>query len=310
MKVCLIGGGGFIGVNFARSLVEKEASVAVFGHRSRFAADLAGCTQHIAAFTDTDALARAVEGCDVVVHLIGRFDGLRRASLTQDTPDDGTARATARLLALGAEGRYGRLLFLSSGGTVYGVPTAVPLGEDSPQWPVSAYGVDKLALERTLHAHHHVHGLDYRIARVSNPFGPYQVPGRGQGVVAKMVDCARTGTPFPMMGDGGVIRDYFAVDDLSEALWRLARMEGPERVFNVGSGVGRSVKEMLTLVEQATGRRLTVAPLPPRPQDAPANILDISRARRVLGWQPAVPLEEGLRRTLAWQEAALPLLPA
>ena len=157
-----------------------------------------------------------------------------------------------------------------------------------------------MTLERYLHVYHHVHGLGYAVARVSNPFGPHQRHGTGQGVVAALLHCAITRSPFTISGDGSVVRDYFHVHDLVEALVRLAQHEGAEQVFNIGSGVGTSLNAMVELVEAATARPIECIYRPGRAIDAPVNVLDIGRAGRELGWRAETPLEVGLAQTFDW----------
>ena len=293
------GGGGFLGTNLARHLRERGGRVRIFGHATPFASDLAGCAYHPGDFADTARLRPAVEGCGTVSHLIGRPDldaiqAGRAAEIADLLP------ATLRLLELGAGGAFGRLVFVSSGGTVYGSAARLPIAEDAPQWPISAYGAGKLAIERFLHVHGHVHALDYRIARVANPIGPYQLPTRPQGVVAALLGHALAGTAFPLLGTGSVVRDFVAVADVAEALRRLAVHTGAPRVFNIGSGVGNSLLEMIGHVEAVLGRPVQIVRRPGRPIDVPANVLDIARAAAELDWRPVTPLRLGLQRTADW----------
>ncbi len=309
---CLVGGGGFIGTNLARHLMAEGHRVRLFGHPPADPALLEGlCPDGIplwqADLKDRDALREAVAGCKVVVHLVGATNlPATEANNARDVAQ--TVEATLGLLDMGIAGLYERLVFVSSGGTVYGVPDRLPIPEDSPHWPISSYGVGKLAVERYLHVYHHLHGLDYRIARVANPYGPGQRPGRGQGVVAALLHSALTGRPFPLMGEGSVVRDYVAVADVCAALSALGGLADPlDRVVNVGSGMGLSVREMIRLVEEVSGRPILLEPRPARSLDVPASVLDISRARRMLGWAPVVSLRDGLAEAAEWMAGYLDL---
>ncbi len=129
-------------------------------------------------------------------------------------------------------------MFVSSGGTVYGIPAHVPIAEEAPTDPISAYGVSKLAVEKYLGLYRHLHGLDYAVLRLANPFGACQDPDRRQGVVAALVQAVLDGRPVEIWGDGRVVRDFIYAPDAAEAIAMAASLAGPVRVLNVGSGVG------------------------------------------------------------------------
>ncbi|GAB6043772.1 NAD-dependent epimerase/dehydratase family protein [Endothiovibrio diazotrophicus] len=300
-QVCIVGA-GFLGTNLARHLLERGDRVRLFGHPPPWPEALEGCELIAGELADGEALAAALAGCERLYHLVGSVD---LPAVEARRIDDlghsvgGSLALFERALAAGVE----RVVFISSGGAVYGVPERLPIDEMAPQWPISSYGAAKLAVERYLHVYHRQHGLDYRIARLGNPFGPFQRPGRGQGVVAALLDAALTGRPFPLLGDGAVVRDYLYVEDACAALARLGEYDGGERVFNVGSGEGRSLSGMIHAVEGATGRPLQLDRRPARPLDVPACVLDVRRARERLGWSPETPLEEALQHTAEWLKA-------
>ncbi|MGM0594500.1 MAG: NAD-dependent epimerase/dehydratase family protein [Pseudomonadota bacterium] len=297
-RFCVVGGGGFIGTNLVRQLLERGHPVRVFGHTPRFPSALVGCERFDGEFSDNAALAAAVEGQDVVVHLLGDTD-IAGVEAKRAEYIGSYLKNTLQLLDYAAQGRFGRFLFVSSGGTVYGVPSRIPIQEESAQWPISSYGVNTLVVERYLHVYHHQFGIDYRIARLGNPFGPYQLPGR-QGVVATLLHCALQQVPFPLMGDGSAVRDYLYVADAVEALARMATYQGCRRVFNIGSGVGHSLSDLIAEVEAITERRLVIQQSVGRSIDVPNNVLDIAQARHCLGWTPVTGLSEGIRQAAQW----------
>ena len=282
---CLVlGAGGFIGGHLCRELRRRGASVHGFGRRRSYPEALEGVRWTAGEFSDRAALARAVDGAEHVFHLLG---GTTPESSNKDPVADlaSGAMASLHLLEICRAAGVRKVVFLSSGGTVYGVPASVPLREDAPTDPISAYGVSKLAVEKYLHLYRHLHGLDYAVLRVANPFGPWQDPDRRQGVVPALMQAVLDGRPAEIWGDGRVVRDYLYAADAAEAVAEAAAYTGARRVFNVGSGVGRSVLDLLRDIGAALGRGTAVAAVhkPGRATDVPVNVLDTSLIRREMG---------------------------
>lgn len=300
---CLVlGAGGFIGGHLCRELRRRGASVHGFGRRRSYPEALEGVRWTTGEFSDRAALARAVDGAEHVFHLLG---GTTPESSNKDPVADLTAGAVASLHLLDICRAAGvrKVVFLSSGGTVYGVPASTPIREDAPTDPISAYGVSKLAVEKYLHLYRHLHGLDHAVLRVANPFGPWQDPDRRQGVVPALMQAVLDGRPAEIWGDGRVVRDYLYAADAAEAVAEAAAYAGPHRVFNVGSGVGRSVLDILRDVAAALGRGADAAAAvhkPGRATDVPVNVLDTSLIRREMGWAPRTGWAEALEATAAW----------
>jgi UDP-glucose 4-epimerase len=196
-----------------------------------------------------------------------------------------------------------KVVFVSSGGTVYGRPQYVPIDEAHPTDPISSYGIAKLAIEKYLHLFHTLHGLDYAILRPSNPFGERQRVQASQGAVAVFLGKVLKGEPVDIWGDGSVVRDYIYIGDLIAALLAAQRYTGAMRIFNVGSGAGLSLNQLLDGIAQVTGRKAERRYLDARAFDVPANVLAVDRARQELGWTPATAFLDGLARTAAWMSA-------
>ncbi|RPI02448.1 MAG: NAD-dependent epimerase/dehydratase family protein, partial [Zetaproteobacteria bacterium] len=210
-----------------------------------------------------------------------------------------------RLWEACAARRVGRVIFLSSGGTVYGNAQRIPIREDDPTEPICAYGVSKLAAEKYLGLFHGLHGLDHVVLRPGNAYGPGQDPGRGQSAATVFAYRAFRNEPITIWGDGSATRDLLYVEDLADAVVRALAYDpgadGP-RVFNVGTGRGTSLKELAEVVGLAAGRVPQVRYAPGRATDVTANVLDASRLRERTGWEPRVALAEGIARMLqAWR---------
>jgi len=188
---------------------------------------------------------------------------------------------------------------LSSGGTVYGNPARVPVPEDAPCDPITSYGIVKLAAEKYIGMYAALYGVAARILRVGNAYGALQSSGRSQGVVAAVLAAARKGTPVRVFGDGLTVRDYIHVGDVAATTVELAqRADGP-RLVNVGTGIGRTILDVVNVVRSVSGAELTVEHVPDRGCDVRAVVLDVGALRSLLDWDP-VSLEEGIQRT--WRD--------
>ena len=196
----------------------------------------------------------------------------------------------------------GKIGCASSGGTVYRNPAKYPRSArfPPPTEPTCSYGICKFAIEKYLQLYHHLHGLDYCVLRLSNPFGERQRISTAQGAVSVFLYKALNDEMIEIWGDGTVVRDYFHVSDAATAFLKAAKYEGEPRIFNIGSGMGRSLNEILATIESILGRQVARTYLPGRPFDVPVNVLDITKARDTLGWQPMTCFEAGVARTLAW----------
>jgi UDP-glucose 4-epimerase len=298
---CLVlGGGGFIGTHLCQALLRLDAQVSGFGRSRTDPRALAGVVWTSGEFADRTALARAVEGCEVVFHLLG---GSIPDSSNRDPLGDllSSAAASLQLLEICRASMVRKVLFVSSGGTVYGIPRAIPIPESAPTDPISAYGISKLAVEKYLALYHYLYGCDYSILRVANTFGPYQSPHRRQGLIAAFMHRTARGQPVEIWGDGRVVRDYIYIDDVIDAILAAAGYDGPHHLFNVGAGVGRSVLEVVTDIAKVLGRP-DIVPIhkPGRATDVPVNVLDITLIRRELGWSPRTDWRDGLQQTADW----------
>ena len=300
MKALILGGGGFIGSHLAAALLAEKHAVRVlerpYRDRSASGPHPSGLDWREGDFGNAQDIGRALDGVDTVFHLIS-------TTQPQSSNDDPAFDVQSNLLPTlhlldQLRGRDGvRLIFVSSGGTVYGVPRQTPIPETHPTDPTCSYGIVKLAIEKYLALYRMLHGLDYRILRLANPYGPGQEANRAQGVVGTFLYRVTHGEQIEVWGDGSVVRDYLYISDAVSALQCAAAYRGDARIFNIGSGRGHSVREILGAVESVTGTRATVRYTPGRKFDVPVSILDITRAQAELGWQPAISLADGLRLT-------------
>ena len=303
MASCLVlGGAGFIGSHLAEALLQAGHRVRIFDrpHLDRLPDFLRRREFEVFTgdFLNPRALTPALEGSEIVFHLVSTT--LPKTSNDNPVYDvESNVVGSLRLLELCRSQGVRKVVFASSGGTVYGVPRSVPIDESHPTDPICSYGIHKLMIEKYLQLNQRVHGLDYCVVRPPNLYGPRQRLDIAQGAVAVFLDRALRGKPIQVWGDGSVVRDYLYVEDAAEALVKAAAFEGEPRVFNIGSGVGTSLKQLIQEIEALLGRPVPVEYAAARTLDVPANVLDASLARRLLGWTPRTSLGEGLRRTHA-----------
>jgi UDP-glucose 4-epimerase len=302
---CLVlGGGGFIGSHLAEALARAGHRVTVFDRpQGRYLPLLKGCEVRTGDFLEPRELEPALRGAELVFHMIS-------TTVPRSSNDDPRADVSAnvvgtlRLLELCKAHGVRRVVFPSSGGTVYGIPRATPVGEAHPTDPISSYGIHKLTIEKYLHLHHVLEGLDYHVLRIANAYGERQRTDTAQGAVAVFLERALRGEPIRIWGDGSVVRDYVYVGDIAQAFLRTLEHEGEPRIFNIGSGQGASLNQLIDEIARTLGRRPAVEYTPARRFDVPVNVLDASLARKHLGWAATTPLAEGIRRTHEWMKKA------
>ena len=306
MKALIVGGNGFIGSHLADRLVADRWQVVVLDLYERRYDQIPEQVQFIRGDLNQLYLVReALIGVDVVFHLA--WASIHEIS-NQDPAADVHSNLIPSIQLIDACRRSNvkRIVFTSSGGTVYGLAEELPIDENHGLNPVTAYGVTKLAVEKYLHMFHHLHGIDYAVIRPSVPYGPRQNPLGRQGAVAVFLYRTAKGLPITIWGDGSTSRDYFYVTDLVDALIAAAtRPLDRDRVFNIGGTEEVSLNRLLTLVQRVVGREADVNYVLERKFDAPHIVLDTRRASQVLDWQPRFQFERGLELTWKWMSAAV-----
>ncbi|NJD25011.1 MAG: NAD-dependent epimerase/dehydratase family protein [Betaproteobacteria bacterium] len=303
MKCLILGGGGFLGSHLCEALLAQGHCVRIFDrpNLSRFIS--ANSTPKLewfeGDFINQDDVSRAVAGCEVVYHLISTT--LPRSS-NENPAYDVETNVVGTLHMLEAARRNGvrKIIFISSGGTVYGIPQTVPVKESHPTEPICSYGIGKLAIEKYLSLFDRLYGMDYCVLRLANPFGERQRIAADQGAVAVFLDKALRNEEITIWGDGSVVRDYFYVGDAVTAMTKALAYTGPSGVFNIGSGAGQSLNQILDAIETLLGTTVRRAHLPARGFDVPISVLDISKAAEFLDWRPHTTFADGLSRTVRW----------
>lgn len=303
LKCVVLGGGGFIGSHVVDALVEQGHSVRVFERQNVNTRNIAHVLGRIELmhgdFLNEEDLCLALAEMDIVVHLVSTT--LPKSSNDNVVYDIETnVIGTIRLLNLAKQIGIRKIIFASSGGTVYGVPQFQPITETHPMSPICSHGIAKLTIEKYLYLYHHLYGLDYTVLRFGNPYGSRQDPMSGQGAVTAFLWQILKEEPISIWGDGAVARDYFYISDLVSAVLAAIERDTPSKIYNIASGVSYNLNELVSIMQTVTGRTPVIQYSPARKLDVPINVLDISRARKELLWLPQVSLEEGLGRTWEW----------
>jgi UDP-glucose 4-epimerase len=302
----ILGGAGFIGSNLVRAMISGEDRPRIFTRPSYALANIEDIQNRIEVihgdFMDDVALRAAVQGVDIVYHLVSTtFPSMTIESSVYDVLSN--LLPTIRLLEICASSGVRKVVYASSGGTVYGEPLTTPISEDHPRVPKSAYGQSKLTIENYLDFYARTSSLEIDILRLSNPYGPYQNPYGIQGIVAVAMGCARSGRPLKLFGRGETIRDYIYVRDAVSAMVLAGKKSG-SHLANISASEGHSVLEIVAAVERISGVKIRKEFIPARKGDVSVNILSNRRAQEIYGWAPCVNLEDGLRQTWEWMTRA------
>lgn len=293
----LIGGHGFLGTTFAAHAQGAGGEVHRVGRRA-----LTNPGERDWNWDNADRLAAKMAGRAPVI--VDFAYATVPSTSFGDPVEDFTANLGAVIRHLDFAKAIGACayLFISSGGTVYGDAKHLPLAEDAPTHPISPYGITKLACENYALMYQRI-GMPVMIARPSNIYGPAQVAGRGQGLIAAALTAARSGTPITLFGDGGQIRDYLYIEDFCDALEAVMKNGQDGDVYNIGSGIGVRADALLAAIGSWTerdGHPLEIVMAEARPFDVNANILNAAKLTSLSGWQPKVPLSLGVSRTWEW----------
>lgn len=308
MKYVIFGGGGFIGSAIADRLLLDVHSVRIFERprvepfrKFKASEQVEWITGD---FLSTHDVSSAIKGVDVVVHLVS-------TTLPKSSNDDpiydvqSNVVGTLQMLNAMVAHNVRKIVFISSGGTVYGIPKYLPIDECHPADPLVSYGITKLAIEKYMHLYEHMYGIKAITLRVANAYGERQRIETAQGAVGVFLHRALTGNPIEVWGDGSVTRDYIHISDVAEAFVKAVGYSGSKNVFNVSSGSGTSLNELIGMLEEAIGKPVQRRYLPARPFDVPVSVLSNDLARDELEWTPSISMRSGIARTAEWMKHEL-----
>ena len=309
MRYLVTGGAGFIGSNIVDELVRRNHEVVVLDDLSTGAdANLAGVRERIdfrvESITDLSAVQAASRGADYVLHLAARTSVPKSVADPLET-NRINIDGTLNVLVAAHDAKVRRVVYAASS-SAYGETPTLPKTEHMPPEPISPYGVTKYAGELYAQVFGRVYGLENVSVRYFNVFGPRQDPtSQYSGVLSRFMLAILNHEPIVIYGDGEQSRDFTYVDNIVDLTLRACETsEASGKVVNGGTGVRITLKQVHHSLEKITGRKIPVRHDPPRAGDILHSQADVSLARKILGYEPSVLFEEGLRRTWEWYKTA------
>jgi len=301
VRILVTGGAGFIGSHIAELLLDRGHEVAVVddlssGKRENvpkgaelYVQDVrSGCAEVLGEF-QPEALSHQAAQMDV-----------RRSVREPDFDADVNILGTIRLLQSCVKQGVKRVDFASTGGAIYGEQEEYPAPEEHPEYPLSPYGVSKLAAERYLHFYCDQYGISYTAMRYANVYGPRQDPHGEAGVVAIFSGNLAAYRRSTINASGEQTRDYVYVGDVAQANVLALENGASNGAYNIGTGIETSVNELYERMCRLSGRDLPPKHGPQKPGEQARSSVDPSKAARLLGWQPEVELDKGLKETLCF----------
>lgn len=305
MARCLVvGGNGFIGSHLSERLLREGYEVAVLDRFKSGVNNLWEISGQIEIFRgsylDQELLRTAMKGMDYVFHYASSTTPA--TSIADPVYEiESNLLGSVRLLQIARDEGVKKVIFPSSGGTIYGEPKRLPVREEDCALPSNPYAISKWAVERYLHHFHELYGLDYLILRYSNPYGERQSPYGMQGVIPIFLNRIKHNQRPVIYGDGSMVRDYIYINDIIEATSILFERVIKDKVFNVGSGIGVSLNEIIKTMYSILGEEIRpIYEINSSRTYVTSIVLDIAKIETKTGWKPSTSIEEGIRKTWIW----------
>jgi UDP-glucose 4-epimerase len=296
----VIGGTGFIGMHLLPLLIASGRNVSVLGRSTLPRNTLPQAVKYIVGdYGQKDLVRSLLEYNQEIIHLA--YATVPNTSFNNPLADLLENLPSAVNLFSEAALKGVKLVYVSSGGTVYGESVTLPIYENHSTRPISPYGVTKLTLENYAHLYSITHGLKFVCVRPANAYGAGQQPFTGQGFIATAISSILRGTPVQVFGQRGTIRDYIYISDLASGIVSALEKGIESETYNIGSGAGFSnmdVIETLIPIMRLNGHEVIVQHFPERLFDVKSNVLGSDRLREHTGWIPKMDFEAGLRLTV------------
>jgi UDP-glucose 4-epimerase len=304
MRILVLGGSGFLGSHIVDKFLAEKHDVVVYDlYPERFRKSPSGIKFYTGDFGNVGALSELIAtGFDSVIHCVSTTTP-KSSNESPEFDIQSNVIGTLYLLDICVKHNVGKLVFLSSGGTIYGdIGDQDMVDETHAVRPMCSYGVSKLTIEHYLDVYRHLRGLDYVALRLSNPYGERQSPLRALGALTVFLHRTLKSQNVEVWGDGSVTRDFIYVGDVANAVY-LATLNPVSGVFNVGTGAGLSLRDILSEIGVAVGRAPVVNWLPSRSFDVPRIVLDATKLKNATNWHCLTRLEDGVATTADWLRA-------
>lgn len=298
---CIVyGGGGFIGSHLCEELLNQGYNVTIFDKINFSKENIKNFKDKVRIiegdFNNERDLLDSLDGIDFVYHLVS---STIPASSNENPVYDVQSNlvSTLRLLQDVVKRKTGKVIFISSGGTIYGIPHTIPISENHSRNPICSYGIIKKTIEDYLYMFNYLYGLDYTVFRLSNPYGERQNPLYAQGIIPVLLKKILLNEEIVIWGDGTVKRDYLYIKDAIIPLVKSLNYDGENRVFNLGAGKGYTVNELIGIIKKITKREAIIKYASGRKLDVPVSVLDISLLKKEMDYYPKVSIEYGIKIT-------------
>ena len=299
-NIIIYGGAGFIGSHIVEDLKEREFNITIF---DKFIPSknnykyLVNKLEFIKGdFSNVFDIKSSLKGKDYVIHLVSST--LPADSNVNKVYDVETNLiSTLNLLEECVKNKIKKIIFISSGGTVYGKTNEDLITEEHSNNPLCSYGIVKLAIEKYLELYRYLYGLNYMILRFSNPFGENQDPEKGQGFIITALDKIAKGDLVEIWGNGNTIRDYIYIKDAVKSIYLSITTNTKYNTFNISSGKGYSINDILGIFRNKLKLSFKVKYISPRNFDVSINVLSNKRAIEYLKWKPETKLEDAIYKT-------------
>jgi UDP-glucose 4-epimerase len=301
MRILVLGGSGFLGSHIVDKFLAEKHDVVVYDlYPERFRRSPAGIKFFTGDFGNVGALSELIAtGFDAVIHCVSTTTP-KSSNESPEFDIQSNVIGTLYLLDICVKHNVGKVVFLSSGGTIYGdIGDRDMVDETHAVRPMCSYGVSKLTIEHYLDVYRHLRGLNYVALRLSNPYGERQSPLRALGALTVFLYRTLKRQNVEVWGDGGVTRDFIYVGDVANAVY-LASINPVSGVFNVGTGTGLSLRDILMHITNVVGREPCVEWLASRSFDVPRIVLDASKLKKATEWQVLTSLSDGVAITADW----------
>jgi UDP-glucose 4-epimerase len=298
----LIGGNGFIGTNIIHKLIENENEVYCIDLYDSNTKNINNklFKSYIDDLTDTDLLKDLVNKSDIIIYLASTSNVRSSSNISLVELDN--IEGFIKTIEIIKDYPDKKIIYASSGGTVYGEPDKIPVSEDHPLMPISPYGIGKVCTESFLKYYCQKYEIKYVICRYSNPYGKYQSPLSGVGVINKILYDYHTGKKTKIIGNPEAsIRDYIYISDLVDATLAVSENDSSNnQIFNVGSGIGHSLSEIIEEIELVLGDKLEFTDNNFGIENVSRIVLDVTKIKKTVGWSSKVTLKEGIRLHNKW----------